>query len=142
MSSTPTSQTALPPIARGATRRHSRSLLGLTGMSGSSPVSTSVRGVGTWTGSPSTVNQPRSQRAWTMATSDRHHLFYPRTAYADPVGRVFRELPCMSVRIRPKSHILLHRWSAPPTKPPIEEMEEAIRRHEHRNCGCPQRRGR
>ena len=61
--------------------------------------------------------------------TDRHHLFYPRSAYRTPIEKAFRDLPENKVDICRCLHNYLHRTEPIPKKPSREEMLEAIRRN-------------
>lgn len=74
-----------------------------------------------------------------MATSrrrNRHHLWWPRTAYTTPTERRFRSLSCGVIEMDIEMHRLFHAMSEPPTKPSHDEMVVAIERHKAKECGC------
>lgn len=66
---------------------------------------------------------------------DRHHLFWPKREYRQPIERAFRELPCNTVRMCRKQHTELH-LEPPPQKPRIRAMKAAIAAHQAKQCGC------
>lgn len=55
-----------------------------------------------------------------------HHLYWPRRDYQTELERRFRTLPWNKVEMPAAAHELLHRYAAPPRKPPLEEMLAAI----------------
>lgn len=67
---------------------------------------------------------------------DSHHIFHPRADYRTPTEKRFRRLPCNVVQIDKITHRLLHQYTKPPQKPPVDVMVQAIRRHEQGDCSC------
>lgn len=57
--------------------------------------------------------------------SDLHHTMWPSPDYTTPIENKFRELPQHKVQTCRWEHDQIHEGE-PPTKPPVEFMEEAI----------------
>lgn len=68
--------------------------------------------------------------------TNKHHLWYPKSAYQTGLERTFRELPCNIVELAVGVHNLLHDCSEPPRKPQTFEMVAAVRKHENHLCPC------
>lgn len=71
-----------------------------------------------------------------MRTTNKHHLFWPASAYRSELEYKFRNLPCHIVELNVKVHQLLHETQTPPAKPLAREMLLAVHDHEHGNCPC------
>lgn len=69
-------------------------------------------------------------------TKNRHHIWFPRSAYTTPLERKFRGLACQIVQLDMQAHCLLHMYGTPPDKPSRKDMEAAVERHNDRRCGC------
>lgn len=70
-----------------------------------------------------------------MHTS-KHHLWWPRRDYKTDIERRFRGLPCNVVELQHDTHLLIHEYQEPPTKPLPMEMARAIRHHDQGRCPC------
>lgn len=68
--------------------------------------------------------------------NNRHHLWWPRSAYVTQIERTFRELPCNIVRMDIVQHRELHVITPPPPKPSREFQMACISRHNSQMCGC------
>ena len=59
-------------------------------------------------------------------SEDRHHLYWPRSAYRTAVEKRFRELAVNKIVICRLAHNEHHATTAPPEKPTREQMLVAI----------------
>ncbi len=59
-----------------------------------------------------------------------HHLYWPKREYRSDLERRFRTLPWNKVEMPATAHELLHRLTAPPRKPSVEEMLTVVESYE------------
>ena len=65
-----------------------------------------------------------------------HHFWFPARSYQTGYAKVFRNLPCGTIVMDRRMHELVHIFTAPPTRPPVSEMQRAIARHDNKKCSC------